>query len=228
MAVIGVQRGGFIDVKVIAVFHQKLAAPHHPKTRAHLVAELPLDVVKGQRQVFIAGDMAAENVSDHFLIRRTVQQFAFLPIGDAQHFLAVVIITTGFAPKIGWLQRRHQQGDVACAFLFFIYDLLNPPQNPQAQRQPRINPRRLLFDHPRPQHVAVRYDLRLGGVFFQDGQEIPGQTHGTPLGNGVARRLGKYDGAGKGGVGIRLGTHAPWLKQCRANKSRGITNPSPL
>ena len=55
---------------------------------------------------------------------------------------------------------------------------LDPFQHLEPQRQPGINPCRLLFDHPRPQHVAVRDDLRLGGVFLEHGQEIAGQAHG--------------------------------------------------
>ena len=177
MAVVGVQSRSFINVKVVAVFHQKLAAPHHPEPWPHLIAELPLDVIQRQRQVFVAGHMAAENVGNHFLVRRAVQQFALLAVGNAQHFLAVNVITTAFAPKISGLQRGHQQWNVARAYLFFVHDSFDPPQHPQAQRQPRIDARRLLFDHPRPQHVAVRYDLRLGGIFFQHRQEVTGQTH---------------------------------------------------
>ncbi len=75
-----------------------------------------------------------------------------------------------------------------CPLLLLMHDLLDPAQHPQPQRQPGINPRRLLLDHPRPQHVAVRHDLRLGGVFLEDRQEVAGQAHGRSLGGRMDRR----------------------------------------
>ena len=57
VAVVGVQRVFFGQVKVITVFHVELAAPHHAKARAHFVAELPLDLIERQRHVFVAVHM---------------------------------------------------------------------------------------------------------------------------------------------------------------------------
>ncbi len=66
-------------------------------------------------------------------------------------------------------------------------------------------PGRLLLDHAGAQHVAVADDLRLGGVFLEDGQEVAGQTHaGLFLGLPVAHRLSDPHVLGKGPAGAGL------------------------
>ena len=182
VAVVGVQRRAPVDVEVVAVLHKELAPPHHAEPGPHLVAELPLDVVERQRQLLVAVDVRPEDVGHHLLIRGAVEQVALLPVGDAQHLLAVVAVAAGFPPQVGGLQRRHQKRDVARALLFLMHDLLDAAQHAVAERQPGIDARRLLLYHARAQHQAVAGDLRLGRVLFQDGQEIAGQAHGRVSG----------------------------------------------
>ena len=179
MAIVSVKRGFLRQIEVITVLHQKLAAPHHTETRADLVAKLPLDVVKGQRQVLVTIDIAAEDLGDEFFVRRTIKHVAPMTVGDPQHLFAVVIITPAFAPQVRTLQGGHQQWDVACQRLFLVHDLLDIAQHAIAKGQPGINPRTCLPDHARAQHQPVRHDLRLSGRFLQDGQEISGQSHGS-------------------------------------------------
>jgi hypothetical protein len=81
------------------------------------------------------------------------------------------------SPQVGGLKGGHQEGNVPGADLFLVDDLLDPLQHAEAQRQPGIDARRLLLDHAGPQHVAVADDLRLGGVFLEDGEEVAGKTH---------------------------------------------------
>ena len=57
MAIVGVQRRVFVDVKGIAIFHQELAPPHHTKARPDLIPKFPLNVVERQGQLFIAFDV---------------------------------------------------------------------------------------------------------------------------------------------------------------------------
>ena len=177
VAVVGVQRVFLGQVEVVAVLHQELAPPHHAEARADLVTELPLDVVKRHRQRFVAFHMRTEDVGDHLLVRGAVQHVALVPVADAQHLLPVIVIAARLAPQVGGLQRGHQKRDVPRALLLLVHDLLDPAQHAISQRQPRIDAGRLLLDHTRAQHVAVRDDLRLGGVFLQNGQEITGKAH---------------------------------------------------
>ena len=186
MAVVGVQGGLFVHIKVIAVFHKKLASAHHAETWPHFVTEFPLDLVKRQRQVFVAAHMGAENVGDLFLIGWAIQHIAPVAVGNAQHFSAVIVIAPAFAPQVCRLDGGHQDRDVAGARLFFMHDLLDLAQNLQAQRQPGIDTGAGLLDHASAQHIAMAYNLGLGRVFFHDGQEITGQTHMATFDFGIS------------------------------------------
>ena len=177
MAVIGVQRIFFRQIKVVAILHVEFAAPHHAETRADLIAEFPLDLIHRQWQILVAIHMRAEDVGDQFLRRRREQHVALMPIRDAQHLGTVGIIAPAFAPQIGGLDRGHQHRQVTGADLFLMNDLFDLFQDLVAQGQPRIDACTGLFDQPCAQHQPVADDLRLGRGFLEHGQEITAKAH---------------------------------------------------
>lgn len=177
VAVVGVDRGIAVDVEIVAVLHIELAPPHHAETRADLVTELPLDVVKSERQVLVTVDMRPEDVGDQLFVGGAIQHVAPVPVGDAQHLFAVIVIAPALAPQIGRLQRRHQHRDMARANLFLVHDGLDLFEHLEAQGQPGIDAGGSLLDHARAQHQAMAGDLRLGGRLFQDRQEVAGKAH---------------------------------------------------
>ncbi len=177
VAVIRMQRIFLSQIKVIAVFHIEFAAPHDAKARTGLVAELPLDLVKCQRQVFVRCDMGAEDVSDQFFSGRCIEHLATAAVFDPQHLVAVSVVASAFAPEVRRLDRWHQHGVVASFRLLFMHDIFNFLENFIAQRQPAINASACLLDHACLQHVAVRDDLRLAWGLFENGQEIAAHTH---------------------------------------------------
>ena len=67
------------------------------------------------------------------------------------------------------------------AVLLLAHDLLDLLEHAEAQRQPGIDAGARLADHAGAQHQLVRDDLRLVRRLAQDGQEIAGEAHGTPL-----------------------------------------------
>src|SRR6185312_2488152 len=101
------------------------APTHHAEAWPYLVAELPLDVVEVLRQVAIAADTAAEDVGDQFLVGRTIKHGAFVPVGDAQHLLAVILVAPALLPKLGRLDRRHQHLERTRRVLLLADDLLD-------------------------------------------------------------------------------------------------------
>ena len=175
---------GLIEVERIGVLHEELAPPHHPEARTHLVAELPLDVIEVERQLLVGLHIGAEDLGDHLLVGRPVQHLALVAIGDAQHLLAIGFVAVALAPQFGRLDGRHEQFDGAGAVLLLAHDLLNLPQDAQAERQEGINAGRLLPQHAGAQHQPVRDDFRLPRGFAQDRQEIAGKAHrGSLYGN---------------------------------------------
>jgi hypothetical protein len=171
------QRVFLRQVEIVAVLHVELAPPHHAEARADLVAELPLDLVHRQRQVLVGRHMRAEDVGDQLLRRGREQHVAVVPVLDPQHLRPVGVVPPALAPEVGGLDRRHQHRQVPRARLFLVDDLLDVLQDLEAQRQPRIDPGARLLDHARTQHQPVAHDLRLGGGFLQNRQEVTGQAH---------------------------------------------------
>ncbi len=70
--VIGFARRLLVHVKGIGILHQKFAATHHAKTRTHLVAEFPLDVIKVQRQRLVGFHIGTENFRHHVFVGRPI------------------------------------------------------------------------------------------------------------------------------------------------------------
>ena len=169
---------GLVKVKRIGILHQKFAAAHDAKARAHLVAELPLDVIEIERQVLVAAHTGAENFGDHLFVGGAKQHVARMPVFDAQHFLAVVVIAPRLAPQVRRLDHRHQQLDGPRPVLLLAHNGVDLVEHAQAQRQPGVNAGRLLPDHAGAQHQPMRDNLRLFGGFTQDGEKVAGQAHG--------------------------------------------------
>ena len=184
--VVGVARARRVEIEGIGVLHQEFARAHHAEARPHLVAEFPLDVIEIERQVLVGAHVGAEDLGDHLLVGRPEQHVALVPVLDAQHLLAVIVVAAGFAPEIGRLDRRHQQFDRAGAVLLLAHDRADLLEHAQAERQPGVDARRLLADHAGAQHQPMRDDLRLFRRFLQDGQEIAGKAHGIELKRRIA------------------------------------------
>ena len=196
VTVIGVQRIFFGQVKVIAVFHIELAATHHAKARTAFITEFPLDLIHGQRQIFVAVYMAAEDIGDQLFGGRCEQHITVMAVFDPQHLFAIGVITTAFAPQISGLNGRHLHRNMSRAHLFFMHDVFQLAQHFEPKRQPAVDTGAGLFDHSGPQHIAVADNLRLGWRFFQNRQEVAGKAHGGSVKFRVSPRLRASVGAG--------------------------------
>ena len=98
MAIIGMQSIFFAEVKVIAIFHVKFAAPHHPKAWPDFIAKLPLHLIERQRQIFVTINMGAKYICEHFFCSGRKQHIATLTVLHPQHFFAIAIKPSAFTP----------------------------------------------------------------------------------------------------------------------------------
>ena len=135
--VVGMHGPGLVEVEGIGVLHQELARAHDAEARAHLVAELPLDVIEVQRQVLVGAHIAPEDLRDHLLVGRPEQHVALVPVLDAQHLLAIGVVAARFPPEIGRLDRRHQKLDGAGAVLLLADDGIDLVQHLQTRAAAR-------------------------------------------------------------------------------------------
>jgi hypothetical protein len=172
--VVGLPAGLRREVEGVGILHQELAAAHHAEPRAHLVAELPLDVIEVARQLLVAFDRVTEDLGDHLLVGGTEEHLALVPVLDAQHLLAVGLVAARLAPQVGRLDGRHQHLDGAGAVLLLAHDLLDLLQHAQAEWQPGVDAGALLLDHGGTQHQLVRHDLRFLRRLAQHGEEVAG------------------------------------------------------
>ena len=168
---------GLVDVEAIGVLHEELPPAHDAEPGALLIPELPLDVIEDLRQVLVGPDRGTDDLGDHLLVGGAVEHLPLMSVLDAQHLLAVIVVTAALPPQVGQLERGHEQLHRPGAIHLLADDLLDLLQNAKAQRQPGIDPCGLLADHAGPQHEPVRDDLRLRGVFLQDGQKKARQAH---------------------------------------------------
>ena len=211
--VVGAHRPLEVEIERVVVLHQELAAAHHAEARPDLVAELPLDLVEVDRQIAVALDAAAEDVGHDLLVGRAVQHRPLVAVGDAQHLLAVILVAAALLPQLGRLDRRHQDLVGAGGIHLLAHDLLDPAEHAQPERQPAVDARRALPDHPGAQHQLMRDDLRIRRGFLEQGQEVSGPAH-----QASARREG-------GAKGRNLGATLPGGNSAPAAPKLGPQSP---
>src|SRR5437868_12303760 len=208
LLVIALPRASLIKIEAVSVLHQELSSAHHSEARPNLVPELPLDVVERARQVAVALHFVAEQRGDHLLVGRTVEHLAFVTVADAQHLGPVGVVAAALAPQIGRLQRGHQHFLRSGAVLLLAHDLLDVLQDPETQREPRVDSGRRLPHEARPKHQLVADDLGVCGTFLENGQERSGPTHGAAL-YGARLRLATARHYVRP---VAAPTHGPWKK----------------
>ncbi|MNH14028.1 hypothetical protein D3C79_736150 [compost metagenome] len=165
----------------VGVLHDELAATHQAEARTDLVTELGLDLVHVQWQLFIAVELVAGQVGDHFFMGRAHAEIATVTVLQAQQLRAVLFPATGFLPQLCRLDAWHQHFEGASGVHFLADHGLNLAHYPKAHRQPGIKAGCELADHAGTQHELVADDDRVGRGFFLGSEQILTGAHGRPL-----------------------------------------------
>jgi hypothetical protein len=108
-------------VKGVGIFHLKLAAAQHAKSRAELVAEFRLNLIQRQRQLLVAFDAACDEFGDDFFMRRAQCLRSAVTVFDDEQVVAIRIAPAGLFPEFDRLQRRQQHFD-GTGFVHLITD----------------------------------------------------------------------------------------------------------
>ena len=157
----------FIAVKAVGIFHDELAPAHQAKARTAFIAEFGLDLVEVFRQLLVAFEILAGNVSDAFFAGGLNDEIAVVAIFDAQQLGAVAGEAPGFLPQLSRLNHGHGAFDSACAVHFFAHDRFHLADHAQAHGHVGVDASAELFDHARAGHELVAGDLCIRRSFFE-------------------------------------------------------------
>ncbi|MNY16956.1 hypothetical protein D3C86_1502500 [compost metagenome] len=175
--VVGFLQGFLRSMERVGIFHQEFAGTHHAETRTNFVTELGLDLEEVQRQLFVGIQLVADQIRDDFFMRWAEHKRTFAAINKTQQFRAVLLPATTFYPQVSRLNHRHRHLDRAGVVHLFTHDVFDFFQDAQAGRQPGIQPRGQLADHPGAQHQLMADDFGVGRRLLQSGEQILASTH---------------------------------------------------
>lgn len=91
----------------VSIFHQEFAGTHDAKTRTHFVAELGLDLIEVQRQLFVRAQLVTNQVCNHFFMSWAEYERTVTTVSNTQQFRAILFPTTTLLPQFRWLNHRH-------------------------------------------------------------------------------------------------------------------------
>ncbi|MNF81988.1 hypothetical protein D3C84_642800 [compost metagenome] len=180
-AVVGDLQRRLVGVEGVGVLHDEFAAAHQTEAWADFVTEFGLDLVQVDRQLFVAAQLVAHQIGDHFFVGRARAEVATVAVFDAQQLRAVLFPAPRFLPQLGRLGARHQHFQRTGSVHLFANDGFNLAHDSQAHGQPGVQARGEFADHAGTQHQLVADDDRIGRRFFLCGEQKLTGAHGRPL-----------------------------------------------
>ena len=154
---------------------------HEAKARAHLVAELVLDLVQVHRQLLIALELVLDEVGDGLLMRGTEHELAVMTVGDAHELGAVRVVAAGLVPHLGIDHDGHEQFLGTRGVHLVADNILDLAQRAPRERQIAVEARGLLADHAGTQHQAMTGEFSLCRVLLERGGIQMRHLHGASL-----------------------------------------------
>ena len=121
-------------VERVGVQHQELAPANQAAARARLIAELGLDLVRQERQLFVRLNIAPRDGRDDFFVREA--QKVVMRLDREQH---IHFVPARLFQNLAREQRRHQHLDAADAVHLLAQDVGDLVQHSQAERQVGVN-----------------------------------------------------------------------------------------
>ncbi len=199
--VVGLVEVGMIGVEAVEVHHAELTAANEAHARARFVAEFGLNLIEQLRQLFVALDVAAEEVCDDLLVRGAESEAALTAVLERHQRWAVIGGAAALLPQLDRREHRHEDLLPAGAVHLLPHDLLDLAQDAPAQRQVAVDTGRDLLDEAGAQQKLVREVLGLLRCFAEGVAEESGHSHRGVILRGSALvgrgySLGREDVAG--------------------------------
>ena len=162
----------------VRVLHDEFTAAHQAETGTDFVTELGLDLIQVDRQLFVAVQLVAAQVGDHFFMGRAHAELTAMTVFKAQQLGAVFFPAPGFLPQFGRLDARHQHFQSACSVHFFTNNGFGLAHDAQAHGQPGVQAGSKFANHACAQHQLMADNDRVRWRFFLCGEQILTGAHG--------------------------------------------------
>ena len=153
--------------EAVGVLHDELTAAHQAKAGTELVAELILDVVQVDGQLFVGAQLVAHQGRDGLLVRGAQDELATMTVVKAHKLLAIGIDTAGLTPQLGIDHDRHHKLLGAGSIHLVAHDVLDLADRAPCERQIRIQTGGLLADHAGTEQQAVAGELSVRRILFK-------------------------------------------------------------
>ena len=177
---VGGLHGLLVDVEGIGVGHDQLTGPQQPEPGTGLVAELDLDLVHGERQLAVGVDLAADGDGNHFLVGGPEHERATptLDLHRRQGIAAEQGRPSALLPQLERMEGRKEELLAAGRVQLLADDGLDVVEDPEPERQERVDARGEAADEPTPHQELVADHLGVGRGLSQGADEEAGHAHG--------------------------------------------------
>ena len=192
--------------EAVRVLHDELAAAHEAEARAHLVAELVLDLVERARELLVGAQLVLHEVGEGLLVRGAEGELAAVAVGDAHELGAVGVPAARLVPELGRREDGHHHLLGADCLHLVADDGLDLADRAPGERQVAVEPGGGLADHAGAQQQAVARELGLRRVLLERGGvelghllialhvRFPSVQDATPT---ILRHTGEENGRGR-------------------------------
>ena len=148
-----------VGVEAVSVLHDELLRAHQSETRTRLVAEFRLDLIDVERQLAVGRNDVRHEVGHFLLGGRTHRHIALGAVFEAEHVRAHRVPAPGLLPKLGGLQRGHENLARAGGVHLLTHYLLDFLERAHPQRHESEKPRSRLAADPGAHQELVRIDF---------------------------------------------------------------------
>ena len=105
---IGLIRGGFVQIKAVAVLHNEFPAANETEARSYFVPEFRLNLIEIEGQLAVGMHFPAHQVGNNLFVGWTKTVIPVMAIFEPQEFFAIDLPAARFLPEFRGLDRRQQ------------------------------------------------------------------------------------------------------------------------
>ena len=164
--IIGFLQRRFAAVKRIGIFHEKFARAHDTEAGAALISEFGLNLVEVGRQLPVAVEFIAYEISDDLFMCRAKTEITVMAVHKAQQLGAHLVPASGLYPQIRRLHHWHGHFHGPGTIHLLADDGSDFLQNAKAGRQPGVHASGQFANQACTDHELVADNFGIGRSFL--------------------------------------------------------------